>query len=217
MPLVPLLRSAAVDRGLLASEARIDAATAFTLVRDMPYRRASSRDPEVTIAEWRGTCSGKHILLHALFEELGLASTMILAPHEFSEEYSPWLPPALLEDVRRAPVPDVHTFLRVQPDFEADWMTVDATWPLAARALGLPVNEAFIAGEDMEVAADPIEIHHVPPDVDPIEMKQRILADWPAERRERREAFLAALMDWLAEVLPASDGSQSRPDAPPIG
>jgi hypothetical protein len=206
MPLVPTLKAAAVERGLFAADATLDAAAAFALVRDMPYRRASSPAAEASIAEWRGTCSGKHILLQALFEELGLATTMILAPHEFTEEGAPWLPPVLLDEVRRAPVADVHNILRVQPAFEADWMTVDATWPLGAGALGLPVNEAFVAGSDMAIAADPIEVHHVPPDVDPTEMKRRILDDLSVEQLERREAFLLALMDWLEESLPPSTG-----------
>lgn len=205
MALVRTLRAAAVERGLMAEGGPVDAAVAFALVRDMPYRRASSRAPAVTIAEWRGTCSGKHLLLQALFEELGMPATMILAPHEFSAESAPWLPPALLAEVRRAPVVDVHNFLRVQPagqlGSEADWMTVDATWPLAARRLGLPMNEAFVAGEDMGLAADPIEIHHVPPGVDAMEMKGRILGDFGEEALERREAFLGRLMAWLEQEL----------------
>lgn len=206
MALVSTLKTAAIEHGLLAAGAPLDAAVAFALVRDMPYHRAASRDPEVTITEWRGTCSGKHILLQTLFAEMGLPTTMILAPHEFSAESAPWLPPALLDVVREAPVVDVHNFLRVQVGPGADWMTVDATWPLAARALGLPANEVFIPGQDMPLAADPIEVHHVPPDVDPTEMKARILGDWSADQLERREAFLTALMDWLAEALPVAAG-----------
>ena len=202
MPLVPTLKAAAVHRGLVAPGASVDAATAFALVRDMPVRRASSRDPEHTIAEWQASRSGKHILLQVLFEELGMPATIILAPHEFTEDSTPWLPPALLDLVREAPVADVHSFLRVQPSSEADWMTVDATWPLAAREFGVPVNEAFVSGRDMTIAADPIEVHHVPPDADPAEMERRILDDLLPDERARRETFLDGLVAWLAEVLP---------------
>jgi hypothetical protein len=208
MPLVPRLKAAAVERGLFPDDGTVHAEAAFALVRDMPYRRASSRDPEVTIAEWRGTCSGKHILLQALLEELGLPTVMILATHEFTEASSPWLPPSLLAEVRRAPVADVHHFLRVQPRAalgpQADWMTVDATWPLAARALGLPANEAFVPGRDMTVACDPIEVHHVPPEVDPMALKAQMLAELTGEQRERREAFLGELMEWLERQLAGS-------------
>src|SRR5215211_5550462 len=71
------LRAKAIERGLLKSGEEINAEKAFLLVRDMPYTRASSRDPETIIQEWRGTCSGKHYLLKRLFAELGYASRLI--------------------------------------------------------------------------------------------------------------------------------------------
>ena len=62
MALISLLRSEAESRGLLGGDANLDAGVVFTLIRDMPYQRASSREPEAIIREWRGTCSGKHYL-----------------------------------------------------------------------------------------------------------------------------------------------------------
>jgi hypothetical protein len=55
--LIETLKLEAVERGLLKPEEPIDVEKAFLLVRDMPYTRASSREPEITIREWRGTCS----------------------------------------------------------------------------------------------------------------------------------------------------------------
>lgn len=206
MTLLADLRTAALARNLLPDGATLDAPTVFALVRDMPYRRASSRAPETTIDEWRGTCSGKHILLQALFDQLRMQTTMILAPHQFTEANSPWLPPALLELVREAPIRDVHNFLRVQPvgqiGPQAEWVTVDATWPLAARAVGMPANETLDLEHDMGIAADPDEIYHVPPDADPNDLKARILEDFSPAELARREHFLAQLIDWLAEALP---------------
>ena len=49
MSLLALLKQEAIKRNLLDIEANIDAATAFYLVRDMPYIRASSREPETII------------------------------------------------------------------------------------------------------------------------------------------------------------------------
>lgn len=200
--LIPLLREEATRRGLIEEGERIDPATAFRLVRDMPYRRASDRRPETILREWTGTCSGKHYLLRDLLEELGLAATVILATHEFTPENSPWLPPNLATEVRLAPVPDVHAFLRVEHDpILHEWMTVDATWPAAARRLGMPSNPAFEPGRDQKIAADPIEVFHVPEDTDPQELKERITADHVGSQSARREAFIAALSDWLAREL----------------
>ncbi|MGE3960302.1 MAG: hypothetical protein AB7F65_01305 [Dehalococcoidia bacterium] len=202
-PLLPLLRSVATRRGLLEEGARIDAATAFRLVRDMPYRRASDRHGETLLREWRGTCSGKHYLLRDLFEELGLAAVVILATHEFTPESAPWLPPHLATEVRLAPVPDVHAFLRVEHDpVMHEWMTVDATWPADARRLGLPANPSFEPGRDQHMACDPIEVFHVPEESDPQELKDRIVADHVGTQGARRDAFITALSDWLERELP---------------
>lgn len=204
MPLLADFRSAAVARGLLEGEARVDGALAFALVRDMPYERASDTRPETLVEEWRGTCSGKHLLLAQLLGELGHDSMLMTVLHEFTPRNSPWLPPHLLAEVERAPVPDVHNFLMVES--VSGWFAVDATWPLATRDLGLPVNEAWTAGRNMTIAADIDELYDVPDDADPMEFKQRVLADHAgalgSPERERRERFIEALAAWLQTALP---------------
>src|SRR5690625_7665581 len=52
-------------------------ASLFELVREMPYLRALDREPSTTIREWRGTCSGKHYLLKALYEGLGYRTELL--------------------------------------------------------------------------------------------------------------------------------------------
>ena len=203
MPLLPAFRSAAVGRGLLDADARIDAALAFALVRDMPYERASDTRPETLVKEWRGICSGKHLLLAELLRELGHDSMLMTALHEFTPVNARWLPPHLLAEVERAPVPDVHNFLMVESP--GGWFAVDATWPVASRALGLPANEAWAPGRNMTVAADIDEIYDVPDDADPSEFQARVLEDHVgapgAPGRERRERFIEALGAWLNATL----------------
>ncbi len=201
MSLLAELRSAATERGLIEAGAVLDADAVFRLVRDMPYLRASDRLPRTTVAEWRGTCSGKHYLLRALLEELGIPVVLILAPHEFTPASAPWLPEPLLEECRSAPLPDVHNFLRAQLEPDLDWQTIDATWPLAAGRLGLPTNEALRPGEEHTVAADPIEVHHVPSDVDAQALKQRIIEDVAKGQTQRRDRFIEQLSAWLVEAL----------------
>jgi len=75
--LLELLKTKAVDLGLVSPDAEVTLEHAYYLVRDMPYSRASSREPETIISEWRGTCSGKHYLLKKLFAELGYDSDLI--------------------------------------------------------------------------------------------------------------------------------------------
>lgn len=196
------LRAAAIQRGVLAASASLNVAEAVRIVRDLPYARAADRRPETIIEEWRGTCSGKHYLLAQVLEELGAAVMVIHATHHFTPENSPWLPPDLLAEAARAPVPDVHTFLRVQLDaFRDEWFTVDVTWPLGAQALGMPVNEGFDHRTDHRIAADVEEIVHVDEDDDPQEVKERLVEAHVGAKAVRRDAFIERLAAWLGERL----------------
>jgi len=187
MSFMDLLKSEAINRGLLELDSAMDAERAFSLVRDMPYQRASDRLPETTIAEWRGTCSGKHYLLQKLFEELGLPSTLIactsITPVD-PDEVEPAMQ-QLYEAANRRFV-DVHNYLIVTvPD--GSQMIVDATWPLSTQKFGMVVNEDFILGQDQELATKPAETWAVPPGSDAQEFKDQLLIEHftPAELQFR--------------------------------
>ncbi len=134
-----------MERGLLEPNTEIDAGTAFRLVRDMPYLRASDRQSETLIREWRGTCSGKHYLLKDLYAEMGIPSRVMACTHVAHidpESAAPQLR-RLLEGTNGRFV-DVHNFLILElPGGE---MTVDATWPQSTAKYGFPVNESFQLG-----------------------------------------------------------------------
>jgi len=194
MRLLNLIKSEAVRRDLLDPAAEIDAALAFTLVRDMPYRRASDRWPETTIAEWRGTCSGKHYLLQALFAELGLPSQVmacttvyLIDPGDVPESQR------LLYEAADRRFVDVHNYLLVELP-EGGRMVVDATWPLSARKAGLTVNETFILGQDHRLAAVPLESWPIPTGRDPQEFKDELLrAHFTPDELELREEVIRVL------------------------
>jgi hypothetical protein len=187
-------KAEAVRRGLLDSNATLDPAQVFSLVRDMPYRRASDRRPETIIAEWRGTCSGKHYLLQALFAELGLRSKVMactsvtpINPADVSGSLQD-----LYESAKRRFV-DVHNFLQVSLP-HGGYMVVDATWPLSARGKRLIVNETFVLGQDQRLAAEPQEIWVVPEGRDPQEFKEELLKkNFTRAELEFREEVICAL------------------------
>lgn len=188
--LLQSLKSKAVERGLLESKEKIDAEKAFLLVRDMPYTRASSRDPETTIQEWRGTCSGKHYLLKSLFAELGYTSHLIACTTvaHIDPKEAPGKLRELLEQSNGRFV-DVHNYLILElPDKE---MIVDATWPLATKDKGMVVNEHFVLGVNHQIACEPIKTWVVPEDRDAQEFKTEILKDtFTPEEIAHREEFI---------------------------
>ena len=197
MKLVAILKSEAVRRGLLDPAVEINPATAFALVRDMPYHRATDRRPETIIAEWQGTCSGKHYLLQALFAELGLPS-QVMACTTFTP-VEPTNVPAdifpLYEAANRRFV-DVHNYLVLTLDGDRS-MIVDATWPLSARAHGRVVNERFVLGQDQQIAEPPLETWPVHPGQDPQEFKEMLLRTHftPAELKYRE-----LVIQWLSQT-----------------
>ncbi|HEY52237.1 MAG TPA: hypothetical protein G4N94_02135 [Caldilineae bacterium] len=200
-----LLKSEAVKRNLLPTDGAIDPATAFALVRDMPYLRASDRRPETVIREWRGTCSGKHYLLKALFAELGLPADLMactIIAHPDPATTHPALM-AILEPVGGRFV-DVHNYLVVHAP--AGDMIVDATWPLETERYGMVVNRQFRLGENQQIAYTPSETWVVPEDVDPQAFKDALLAEHftPAELAAR-DQFIRV----LSEGLVATAGNES--------
>lgn len=193
----PLLERESRERGLLSDGESLSVERAFELVRDMPYRRASSRKPEAIIEEWRGTCSGKHYLLADIFRELGLESRVIMCTHRFTPENTSHFPPGLRDLVNVSPVPDVHTYLRVNTS--EGWTVVDATWPSSAGPLGMIVNREFTAGKDMSIACDPIETLPVPEGQDPQEFKEQVIQEFCGESSGVRDEFIEGMGRWLGE------------------
>ena len=191
--LVDILKSKAVAKGLLKPYEEIDAERAFTLVRDMPYTRASSRDLETIIEEWRGTCSGKHYLLKRLFIELGYSSRLIACTtvaHIDPKDVRGKLRTLLEKSEGR--FVDVHNYLILElPDGE---MIVDATWPLATKGMGTVVNERFVLGENQQIASEPLKIWVVPEEGDSQEFKNEILKEsFTPEELAHREEFIQTL------------------------
>jgi hypothetical protein len=194
MNLLDQLKSEALKRDLIGQDIALDPELVFTLVRDMPYQRASDRRPETTIAEWQGTCSGKHYLLHALFTELGLTSKIVACTS--AEPVDPTkIPPSIqpLYEAANRRFVDVHNYLLVEVPGDGQ-MIVDATFPLSARNSGMVVNETFVLGEDQQLAAKPLESFVIPPGVDAQEFKDELLHEHftPAEL-EFREIVINAI------------------------
>jgi hypothetical protein len=191
--LLQVLKVKAVEKGLLEPEDEMDAEKAFILVRDMPYIRASSRDPETIINEWRGTCSGKHYLLKRLFAELGYSSRLMACTtvtHVDPKKVPGKLRKLLQQSHGR--FVDVHNYLILE--LPGGDMVVDATWPISNRNMGVVVNERWVLGENQKIAVAPLKSWVVPDDRDPQEFKNEILKEsFTAEELAHREEFFKAL------------------------
>jgi hypothetical protein len=201
--LVSALQDEATNRCLWPLPGRgaghpLGAPEAFYLVRDMPYGRASSREPLITIREWRGTCSGKHYLLRALFAELGLRADLLACTTRITAADAANLPSNVKELLREGPVIDIHNYLILHTPTGP--MIVDATWPLEAQSFGLPINEEFVWGRDMVLACDPIVHQIVPDDADPQAFKEALLRQSAhGDDLARRDAVIEAISTYRSK------------------
>jgi len=195
---IEYLKTKAVEKGLLRPEIEIDAERAFLLVRDMPYARASSRQPETIIQEWRGTCSGKHYLLKQLFAELGYRSKLIAC--STIELIDPQSVPGKLREIleqSNGRFVDVHNYLIL--DTPQGEMIVDATWPIYTDGSGTIVNQSFQMGVDHQIACVPLESWEIPENQDPQAFKDKILIEnFTPEELTYREAFIQALGELMS-------------------
>jgi hypothetical protein len=191
--LLEKLKNKAIEKKLLKPEDVIDIEKAYELVRDMPYARASSRDPEITIEEWCGTCSGKHYLLKGLFSELGYSSRLIACTTEsFMEPKKAFGKLKKLLKQSNGRIVDVHNYLILDlPDGE---MIVDATWPVTTKGMGTIINEEFVLGQDQKIADEPIRSWVVPDDKDSQEFKNEILKEsFSPEELEHRDEIIKTI------------------------
>ena len=192
--LLETLKSEAVQRGLLNPDEIIDIKKAFFLVRDMPYTRASSRDSETIIREWKGTCSGKHYLLKNLFAELGYKSKLIACTtvNHIDPKSVHGKLRRLLEQSNGRFV-DGHNYLILElPD--GGEMIVDATWPLATKGMGTVVNVDFVLGVNHQIASKPVKEWVVPEEGDSQEFKNMILKEsFTPDELAHREEFIKTL------------------------
>ena len=193
MNLLDLLADEAVHRGLLSPDTEIDAAIAFALVRDMPYRRASDRRPETTIREWQGTCSGKHYLLQALLAELDLPSQIIacttVVPVDRADVPEHLLP--LYESANRRFV-DVHNYLLVTCQGASTWLSMQPGRCRRPKPVLLPTRNSSW-GRTSRLPQQPLESWPIPPGRDPQDFKDELLQTHftPAELLFREEVIRA--------------------------
>jgi transglutaminase-like putative cysteine protease len=167
----------------------------FEKIRDIPYAYPSTRDPGEVLEGGRGSCSGKHYLLGAMFRLLKLEVRHMICTHRFNE--SPIVFPAPMQEMlRKNEIIDMHDFLQVALDGE--WVDIDATWPSGLREFGFPVNEHWDGKTAMLLSVVPEELTHAARD--PEALKEEQLSKLSPRQRALRKQFLTALSAWVQEL-----------------
>ena len=167
----------------------------FERVRDIPYCYPATRDPAELLEAGRGSCSGKHYLLGALYRLLGLPVRYMICTHHFNE--SPLVfPPPMQEMLRKNEIVDFHDYLQIQVG--DGWIDVDATWERGLREFGFPVNEEWDGTSAMVLSVVPEDFAVA--EGDPERLKEELLSKLAPRQRMLRKQFLEALSSWVQEL-----------------
>jgi hypothetical protein len=164
----------------------------FQRVRDIPYGVIGSRDPVKVLEANKGTCSGKHLLLAALYRAMGLKVKDAVAFHRYENlprqvEYPHDLK-ALLK--RGDGIPDYHNFVKLYSN--GRWLTLDATFEEDLR-------ECFVVNHwdgksNTELSVEPIKVWEV---TNPVQFKITKLNGLSKEIGDYRKEFLDKFSVWL--------------------
>jgi len=161
----------------------------------MRYHYPASRKPVEVLQAGSGSCSGKHYLLGALYEHIGVSVRHVLCTHRFNESPLPF-PDSIQALLNKDEIVDVHNYLQIHVD--GDWLDVDATWELWLREFGFPVTEDWDGKTSMLLTVVPDE--HIPVEGDPVKAKEELLSHLTPRQRGLRTRFLEALAGWVEEL-----------------
>lgn len=186
---------------------------AFTLraillcLRDMPYRRPMRENSAAAaLAEWRGTCSAKHLAVHDLLSRLGLAPRLWMARYLVRPAF-PACDAALRRALAETAVHDIHNYITC--DLGGGEVLIDVTFPLALERHGFAVTRDWNGKGDFTLACVPAERREIASPAAAEGEKRAWLASVnPGLAGELRERVIGAIAA-LAGRIPAPSGRRA--------
>jgi|GEM_PF-578910 len=191
---------AAVAEGCAARGAPTTLRELLFCIRDMPYLRpGDSASVSSVLSEWRATCSGKHVVVHALLLAAGLRPRLMM--RAYSLDAADGLPRALVEPYHGRGIFDVHNFIRC--DLGRGEISIDVTWPARLRDAGFAIAADWDGSSDFAIAAPSGEDVEISCDGEGIEQKRALLKRINSPgAKAAREQFIEALARHAADLCP---------------
>ena len=103
------------------------------LVREIPYKRIGSLDPQDMVKEGRGSCTPKHIFLATYLKKLDIPVKFLVIPF-FYKKLGVRYPKNKIDIVNKMPL-SYHTALKAR--LHGKWTILDVTWNSNLKKKGL--------------------------------------------------------------------------------
>jgi transglutaminase-like putative cysteine protease len=170
-------------------------------IRDIPYSIVSElRDPKTgpagLIRMNKGSCVPKHFLMALMMSELGLGVKYVSYLFDWNDPAIKF-PPDIKKVVKNMPIT---AHLATKVNIDGRWVLVDATYDLALKKAGFPVNESWDGVSDTKNAVIPIEevVHE--------SLQERLsfagkrVGEYTDKERSAYAEFAKRLNYWLEEL-----------------
>lgn len=162
-------------------------------VSRIPWGEA--RTVESVLQCHKGTCTGKHLLLQACFDELNIVYQPVVCTFRWGDK--PLALPAHLQAILdEGEWEHGHNFVRVR-DQTGAWIDVDITWDEPLIEYGFPCLPSTWDGTTSFIGVEPLERWN---NVDVAVKKKELIASLSPELRARRSRFLRSFIEWIASL-----------------
>jgi hypothetical protein len=150
---------------------------------------------EVLASKGVGTCTGKHLVLQACLDALGMPYRTVVCTFRWSEQDVRY-PQELFQVLQEGEWPHAHNFVQLLID--GAYVDIDVTWDPALAAYGFAAFPDDWDGRSPFVGVknpqDRVE------DVDMEARKKTLLHSLSPETRARRQVFLDGLIRWIESI-----------------
>jgi len=157
----------------------------------IPWGEARTVDKVLT--RNMGTCSGKHLLLQACFDKLGIEYRPVVCTFRWGEQKIAF-PTTLQKILDEGEWAHGHNFVQVQTE-EGKWVDLDITWDSPLKTYGF-----LTLPKDWDARTPFMGLHSIVKrwnGVSIAEKKSEILGSMSPKLLERRERFLHEFILWI--------------------
>lgn len=181
-------------RGIRRDEERGDLQNAIQAVSHIPWGKGRTIE-EVLQTKKAGTCTGKHLVLAACLEALGVPHRTTVCTFHWSAQKLPLPsdPQAILDEGEWE---HGHNFLQIENP-SGQWIDVDITWDPALKSHGFRTFPEEWDSTISFVGLQPLLRRWDNAD---LSMKQEWLKALTPEQKERRERFLKGFFAWVESL-----------------
>lgn len=143
-----------------------------------------------------GTCTGKHLVLQACFDELGIEYRPVVCTFRWGDQAVKY-PENLKSILKEGEWEHAHNFVQIKKE-RGKYMDIDITWNSRLASYGFRTFPRNWDGESAFIGINNIIRRW--DGVDAESKKKEITDSLPMELKERRARFLSEFIKWIGTI-----------------